>query len=678
MSGLASSANNSEKTKNEFATLSMLKQQMDAEQLSQEQAQLKEQAYQEAIQKQAETLLGPDKERLLKKAKELSMTVRERMSLYGGDMKRFFADGGHRAMADYKDAVINSPEAISFKENSKNMAMILEAQSKGLGHLINPYDLGNMLDFQKGIGKKVTYTGLMNQLNMPDPNAYDWGVEIPVEDIIAKNKFAIMANYKMANPDYEGEPSDMELKAWAKTTYGGLKGTNAQRLQWEKQFAHGVDMDNKNYELNKFQAEDSSARGWEELELRKRSQMFDEYYKALSLKSSSSESYSENGSTSKSKIEESFMPLLDSVFANVDDLSQDVNKLSAGNTWNKVGDISDYMEGDWITPFMDNSDNGDGDQIRLTKLDNNYFKIRAGKKIASEGKAVDIARGEFSSIMDEKGIIKGADLELGKSSNYYTAGGRKINSLTGGGNWFSKDFKEKLSEKDFRVKSIVTGFLDQNGNMVMDVTNKKGELNVSKNKENNKLYKQGRAKSTMFAVIGDEDGNVLYKPLNINNPSTATALETHWKGAKVNDVREQRQSNEYKRQMNKAQAEQNNKRGKIIDDYHKQNPFIYQNSRVESRSVTGMNSSNLRDNLVSSFYLSTSHSTGKYSTGDAAANNLMFTTMINSLSPEQKRIIQGDLRNPRISNSEIIEKLSQLSQLPEEFKNSWIINLNKK
>ena len=52
--------------------------------------------------------------------------------------------------------------------------------------------------------------------------------------------------------------------------------------------------------------------------------------------------------------------------------------------------------------------------------------------------------------------------------------------------------------------------------------------------------------------------------------------------------------------------------------------------------------------------------------------------MINSLSPEQKRIIQGDLRNPRISNSEIIEKLSQLSQLPEEFKNSWIINLNKK
>ena len=33
MSGLASSANNSERTKNEFATLSMLKQQMDAEQL---------------------------------------------------------------------------------------------------------------------------------------------------------------------------------------------------------------------------------------------------------------------------------------------------------------------------------------------------------------------------------------------------------------------------------------------------------------------------------------------------------------------------------------------------------------------------------------------------------------------------------------------------------------------
>ena len=283
MSGLASSANKSERTKNEFATLQMLKQQMDAEELSQEQAQLKEQAYQEQITKYADTLLGPDKERLLKKSKELSSTVKERMKMYGGNMKRFFADGGHRAMADYKDAIINSPEAISYKENSKNMAMILEAQSKGLGHLINPYDLGNMLDYQKGIGKKVTYTGLMNQLNMPDPNAYDWGTEIPVEDIIAKNKFAIMANYKMANPDYEGEPSDMELKSWAKATYGGLKGTNSQRLQWEKQFAHNVDMDNKNYELNRFQTEDSSARGWEELALRKRAQVIDEYFKAVTI-----------------------------------------------------------------------------------------------------------------------------------------------------------------------------------------------------------------------------------------------------------------------------------------------------------------------------------------------------------------------------------------------------------
>ena len=113
MTGLVNSSNNSERTKNEFATLQMLKQQMDAEQLSQEQAQLKEAAYQEQITKYADTLLGPDKERLLKKSKELSQTVRERIKLYGGDMKRFFADGGHRVFSDYKDLVITAYNDLS-------------------------------------------------------------------------------------------------------------------------------------------------------------------------------------------------------------------------------------------------------------------------------------------------------------------------------------------------------------------------------------------------------------------------------------------------------------------------------------------------------------------------------------------------------------------------------------
>ena len=328
MTGLVNSSNNSERTKNEFATLQMLKQQMDAEQLSQEQAQLKEAAYQEQITKYADTLLGPDKERLLKKSKELSQTVREKIKLYGGDMKRFFADGGHRVFADYKDLVINSPEAISYKENSKNMAMILEAQSKGLGHLINPFDLGNMLDYQKGIGKKITYTGLMNQLNMPDPNAYDWGVEIPAKDIIAKNKFAIMANYKMANPDYEGEPSEKELEAWTKATYGGLKGTNAQRLQWERQFAHGVDMDNKNYNLNKWQAEDSSARGWASLEQQKISMMMDAHMKGLQIDGSGNIK-----ETTVNDIEESFMPKLGQMFGFIEDKANGGKALSTQSVW---------------------------------------------------------------------------------------------------------------------------------------------------------------------------------------------------------------------------------------------------------------------------------------------------------------------------------------------------------
>ena len=233
LQGLYGKSNYIERNRNEMAAMDSMDAMKMRKDAMNEQAQLKEQAYMEEISKFADTLLGPDRDKINEKAKFLQARMKEKISYYGGDMQKFFADGGHKFIGDYKRSLLSSPEATQFMENKKNMTMLLEMMSKKQGHLINARDYQSLVDYQNNGGGVVSFTGMYNEIQLPDLEAYDYGTEIPAQDILDQNYVAIYGNYIIDNPDKADlDPQDLkhDLLAYTQMNYGG-KGKNWQRQQ---------------------------------------------------------------------------------------------------------------------------------------------------------------------------------------------------------------------------------------------------------------------------------------------------------------------------------------------------------------------------------------------------------------------------------------------------------------
>jgi hypothetical protein len=200
---------------------------MKQKKADQELAQLKEQQYNEQISKFADNLLAPDRNRINNKAKLLSQRVREEIANQGGDMTKFFANGGHTIMSDYKNKIINSEEANAYLENKKNTEFILKVQEAGKGHLLSPIDLDNFRKYGETGEGRITYSGMFNEIEMPPSENYDYGQKIPARDILMSNYAKIYGNYKMMYPD-SGEPSREALEAFTDQMYQG-RGSEWQR-----------------------------------------------------------------------------------------------------------------------------------------------------------------------------------------------------------------------------------------------------------------------------------------------------------------------------------------------------------------------------------------------------------------------------------------------------------------
>lgn len=193
---------------------------MKQKRVEEEMAQLKEQQYNEQISKFADELLAPDRDRINNKAKLLSQRVRQEIANQGGDMRKFFASGGHTIMADYKNGIINSQEASVYLNNKKNTEFILKVQQAGKGHLLSPVDLDNFKRYGETGQGEITYSGMLNEIEMPDAQNYDYGAKIPARDILMTNYAKIYGNYKMMYPD-SAEPTTEALEAFTDQMYQG-------------------------------------------------------------------------------------------------------------------------------------------------------------------------------------------------------------------------------------------------------------------------------------------------------------------------------------------------------------------------------------------------------------------------------------------------------------------------
>lgn len=229
LKGLYGSQNFAEKRKEEQQTMQLYTQQIEKDKLAEEAAQLRQQQYDEKISAFSDKLLAPDRDRINKKAGILSLRIREELKMHGGNMSKFLAAGGHTMMEDYKNGVIKSEEASAYLDNKKNSDLILQLQTSGKGHLVTKKDLNNFKSYgTKGEGK-ITYSGMLNEVKLPDSDMYEYGQDIPAEDILEMNRVQIEGNYSIDFPD-SPQPTDYDLKVYTAQNYGG-KGKNWQRTQ---------------------------------------------------------------------------------------------------------------------------------------------------------------------------------------------------------------------------------------------------------------------------------------------------------------------------------------------------------------------------------------------------------------------------------------------------------------
>ena len=225
-----------EKNRNEFANLQQMQSYFENQKKKKEEAALKMQLYDENVAKFADTLLASDRNKIFQKSRVLRSTVREMIKENGGDLQSFFANGGHEVLANYKNSIIQSEESSQYLENKQNMTMIMKAMNEGKSHLISPIDKANFDAYFANKGGRITYSGMMNDIKMPDPNKYNYGEKIPYQDILDENKAVIMANYAIyhrgtsSDPTVSGKvPSNEELLAFTAAMYGTATGSNYQK-----------------------------------------------------------------------------------------------------------------------------------------------------------------------------------------------------------------------------------------------------------------------------------------------------------------------------------------------------------------------------------------------------------------------------------------------------------------
>ena len=240
LKGLTEGTQDRESKIRELGVLERMSQSVEQEKAAEIQAQQQEQMFYEKMYQTAESMLGKDRERINKKIILAQRQVREHLDMTGGSRKNFLAEGGMSVLGNLKNQILESDEAFQYKENSKNLAKILEIKEKGLGHLLAPRDLESAENYEKNPeGGSITYSGMMTEVKIPPSTNFDYGTEIPINNVLSydSNLVKIMGNYKIQHPDApdldpQNNPKDyMKLVAFAKKMGYGGTGNNTTAMR---------------------------------------------------------------------------------------------------------------------------------------------------------------------------------------------------------------------------------------------------------------------------------------------------------------------------------------------------------------------------------------------------------------------------------------------------------------
>ena len=567
---LSQSLNDRTSGDRDFQATMALDQYAKQEQAAKQEAAFQEQRYYELINEKADGLLGYDREQIQKRASKLQSDIREKIAMYGGDRRRFMANGGHSQLGKYSGDILNSREFTTYRNNKENLTRIMDAQQKGLGHLLLQKDIDSMEAYKNNKGGEITYGGIQSEIELPDARNYDIGTDVPITDIIThkENFMRIVGNYMLHNPDMPipdiNNPEDMvNLKAFAIKQGYGLKGSDRSKEDFARRMAlQKSNQTTKDPGVDKRPIDAVT-------EMTKMYQMMPEGTTVESF-------YDVEGGTYENK---NFFK---------DHPNQYIKPFISQNDWTVMARNFNLDEDTWYPDY------GDEDTV-FGKLLKDKFKIANANRIF-EGMEIPIAESVLQTTIGEDGRF-----EYEPSSDDYRMDGVQ---MTG-----SNTLEPGVYKKKYKAVGITTGTVTKNNKgksqLLMTVHDDNGDLDKSSTKNFVDDLKGNTARPAILMAFQDEEsGNTFYREVDIKNPLTQSVIKE--KGGDswlLNDEVEatQRQQDEVavaRRSINE-QEKQFTRAAVLMDNVFESNPSF----ALESKDFAKAGSPEMnRSAMMKSFY----------------------------------------------------------------------------
>jgi hypothetical protein len=556
--GLTKSINDRESAVRDLSVLERMDGRIQQDRQAEIQAQQAEEMMYERMYQTADGMLEKDRKRINKQILISQRRIREHLGEFGGSKKDFMANGGVSILNGISNSIIRSDEAVRYQENKKNLAKILELKEKGMGHLLAPRDLEALDAYEKNEeGAAITYSGVMNEIEIPDSNLFDYGQEIPVENILTNksNMMKIKSNYALNYPD-KPEPDHLELVEFVKKMGYGGTGSNMARM--------------------KYAAEQAKKRA---------------------------EYDSKTDTTSKKN---SYLNLYSGAVA----------KIPQGLNLEQIK----AAEGGYIESLRKNDPNakilfGEKFTEKTEKkgiFENEWIGLKEGHKVfpGNERKILD-------AVLGEKGMgykIEGTNIVgFEPSEDMYRYDGVKLT----GDNAYDEE------PGDFKFKGLSTALKakmksDGTTALMIDRYNANGSIDEDNTAETDTGYGDSEAELVTVIALEDSEGNMVFKEVDMKNPSVQTQLSNAMPDDNIADTVQQQ--NEYQQLIDNIEKMETVQQVKFESAKKELDQKIFNDAifKGEAQEYYGKNSGGQqnRNDFIKSFYMAFDAVNGQYSGRD--------------------------------------------------------------
>ena len=630
--GLTKSINDRDSGIRELSVLERMDARIQGDRAKEVQAQQTEQLFYEQMYAQADKLLEKDRKNINRKILKSQTEVGEHLNKFGGSRKSFFEQGGLSVLNDIKNGITRSDEVITYQENKKNLAKILEAKEKGLGHLLSPSDLQSLEDYENNEnGSKITYSGIMSEVEIPPSANFDYGTDIPIEKILShgSNALKIKANYAIAYPS-RPEPTGIELIAFAKKMGYGGTGSNTTKLRAQAAATRARKSYNKKTSTKPKEEKKSWLANWSFA-----------VSKTPKVKASD---YLEGGAYAEKGLIETIKE------KNSDSMYHQLLKDKSNLIARQRGLDEDGFDGNDLLPdFIDKAGSWFNNKVGL-KESYEFMPTSSSaitKRILTDQLGYEIKDGEVVNFMPDEKMYRMDGVKLSK--------GNKLNPDEFTGN--------------YKIKGVVSAIKTKGTDddiLLVDAYNDNGEIDQDATKEIYKGLKgdMGGSEGQLTTVIALENdyGDLFYKEVELTDADVKTAVSNAI--GEDDDVTdqvsiEQRQTEAFQDIESTTTEEQIKFKSAIkgMEETFEDAMFKEEGTKYWGANSGGQEN---RNELMKSFYMALNYTNNQYT------NNLDENGKPKLLSSEVKYLIDDNWFTSAAITGDIEEKLKDYSQGNDE------------